>query len=182
MYGGGCVFTGAVTASIKIGYVIDLFEQLGKDVRLIIHTSDASRAVLEPKEEGNGKTVLRPWVPSEELSAIYAAADCLISIGETEGRQLSSKIFSYMSAGKPIIHFYAKECDANLPYLDKYPLALLLPVDRCKMGENAKLISLFLMWSKGKSVSFPDVEATLPECTPTSVCVSLEALASQMRQ
>jgi hypothetical protein len=39
---------------------------------------------------------------------------------------MSSKIFEYISCGKPIVHFYTANNDAKLKILKEYPLALCL--------------------------------------------------------
>lgn len=53
-------------------------------------------------------------------------ADVLISIGNSFSGAVPSKIFSYMSRGKIILHTYSDPNDPALAYLRLYPKAILL--------------------------------------------------------
>ena len=59
-------------------------------------------------------------------------SDILLSIGNMDPNLIPSKLFKYMSIGKPIIHLKRGERDSCLPYLARYPLALVL--DEGKSG------------------------------------------------
>lgn len=164
---GKILFAGALTAAVKIDYMVDLINQKLKGMSLQIYTSDASQVELE--NNPNIKTAhidVHGWVPVDKLPALYEGADCLLSIGEVQGRQLSSKIFGYMSSGMPIVHIYTSETDANLPYLSQYPLALCIQSDSKKIEANSHLLGLFLIWSRGRRVSYDQIASRFIECTP----------------
>lgn len=55
-----------------------------------------------------------------------ASADVLLSIGNVESPMAPSKIYEYMSTGKPIIHTYTYDKDPCIVPLQKYGNALLL--------------------------------------------------------
>ena len=60
----------------------------------------------------------------EALEKEYAGADILVNIGNAVDNQMPSKIFEYISTGKPIINIYKSKDCPTLKYLEKYPAAL----------------------------------------------------------
>lgn len=61
---------------------------------------------------------------AEECREIIGQADILVNIGNSINNQMPSKIFEYISTGKPIINIHKiKDCP-SLPYLSRYPYAL----------------------------------------------------------
>lgn len=105
------------------------------------------------------------WVPREELEKIYEKADAFISIAEKNGRQISSKIFDYMSHRKPIIHFYFNDNDVNIKYLKSYKHSLLIKIDG-SIGNKPNLINEFLSKEETISVNYLDLNESLLKCTP----------------
>lgn len=53
-------------------------------------------------------------------------ADVLLSIGNKESPMAPSKIYEYISTGKPIIHFYTWDKDPCIEPLKKYGNAILI--------------------------------------------------------
>lgn len=73
----------------------------------------------------------------EECNKAIEDADILLSIGNRSPYLVPSKLFKYMSTGKPIIHLSRGQKDSCLPFLKKYPLALVLS------EEHADIIAEF---------------------------------------
>ena len=55
-----------------------------------------------------------------------ANADVLINIGNRLTNQVPSKVFEYISTGKPIINLCTMENCPTLSYMNRYPLGLSL--------------------------------------------------------
>ena len=62
----------------------------------------------------------------EALAKEYDAADVLVNIGNAVDNQMPSKIFEYISTGKPIINICKSGDCPTLKYMEKYPAALNL--------------------------------------------------------
>lgn len=73
----------------------------------------------------NGQIKRYGYVEPAEVERSRNNADFLVSIGNKNTDMIPSKIFEYMSTGKPIIHFYSGN-DSSIKYLEKYPLVLLI--------------------------------------------------------
>jgi glycosyltransferase involved in cell wall biosynthesis len=103
----------------------------------------------------------RGSVSKEAALSAQTSAAALMSIGLADSCFISSKIFEYMSTGKPIIHFYCRDDDPTLPYYKKYP-AVLLVDSRGEVNENAAMITAFLA-NPPDTVPFSQLEKHYPE-------------------
>lgn len=74
-------------------------------------------------------------IPYEKIEKKIMEADILINIGNNNNNLLPSKIFEYMSYGKPIISTYEDNSEPSFIYLQKYPLSILID-GRKKMNYN----------------------------------------------
>lgn len=75
-----------------------------------------------------GRIINNGRVPYSVVEDKLSSAGFLLSVAEVNGVQMSSKIFSYISNGKPIIHFYYKQDDINKKILERYPSACLIDI------------------------------------------------------
>lgn len=92
-------------------------------------------------------------------------AEVLLSLGNAVDNQIPSKLFEYFGAGKPILHLSVSDGDAALPYLKRYPLALVL---RAADGATPEVVAGLRAWlhrSAGKSLSYAQAAAIFPEFT-----------------
>jgi TPP-dependent 2-oxoacid decarboxylase len=105
-------------------------------------------------------------VSKSEADAAVRSADILVNIGEAKGKQVSSKIFEYMSTGKPIIHLAYVEDDAVSKILEKYPLALCLVQNLLYKDANVRLTEKHITENRSKVLSFEDVKSIYPEALP----------------
>lgn len=65
-------------------------------------------------------------LPHEEVVEIIEAADVLVNFGNINSNLVPSKIFEYMSTGKPIISTFLTESDSSMHYLQQYQNVLFL--------------------------------------------------------
>ena len=102
------------------------------------------------------------WVSEEDLSNAICDANAVISVGNSVGHLIPSKIFKYMSLKKPIIHLNFIDADPCLPYLKKYGHTFFV--------ENGVDVDLddFRLWLKSlESCEISvDCEKLFPQCTP----------------
>lgn len=93
----------------------------------------------------------------------------LVSLGNTYDNQMPSKLFGYFATGKPVLHLAVSENDPTLPYLARYPLALVLHrKDGVTPGTVAKLHS-WLHNVQGHALPFAQTARLYPEFTPEKV-------------
>ena len=92
------------------------------------------------------------------MKQFYRKAHVLINLGNKESAVIPSNIFEYMSYGKPIISTYSIDDEACIPYLNKYPLSLLLDERETDLKKQRKILEEFILDVKGKSVDFKEIK------------------------
>ncbi|MCL2546601.1 MAG: glycosyltransferase [Oscillospiraceae bacterium] len=107
-----------------------------------------------------------PRVSHAEMERFYQRADILVNLGNKEAAVIPSKIFEYMSYGKPIISTYAIDNDACIPYLEKYPLSLLLDERETDLEEQAKRLESFIISTNDKHVDFEEIQSAFKHNRP----------------
>lgn len=93
-------------------------------------------------------------------------SDILLSIGNTDTTLIPSKIFEYMSSGKPIIHFYHSDDDRVISMLKDYELGFCIKQN--KEISNSEILSLmdFCISNKTNNKSFEEVQRIFYKASP----------------
>ena len=78
----------------------------------------------------------------------------LVNIGNAVDNQMPSKIFEYISTGKPVVNIYKSPECPTLKYLERYPLALNLYEKDAeeRPAENAEKVRAFCLAHRGERV------------------------------
>ncbi|WP_373472198.1 hypothetical protein [Carnobacterium alterfunditum] len=93
-------------------------------------------------------------------------SNILLSIGNTDVSLIPSKIFEYMSCGKPIIHFYTSEDDRVISLLNNYNLGFCVKQDKEIDEHMINQITEFFDVNKFRNMPFDEVEKNFFEATP----------------
>ena len=96
------------------------------------------------------------------MAEAYDRTDVLINIGNSVLNQMPSKIFEYISSGKPIINVFKSPDCPTLKYLTRYPLALNLFEGEITEhpAEKAAAIRAFCRETRGKRVPAEEIQST----------------------
>ena len=122
---------------------------------------DCEELLNKAERDSNGVVKYLGMQPHDIAMNYLAGADILLSIGNAESPMAPSKIYEYMSTGKPIIHTYTYEKDPCIEPLKKYGNALLIrDGDRNPSSE----IETFIKHSH--VMQFRDVERLFITSTP----------------
>ena len=169
-----CVFCGSLHPGMREpGFALALFRALHDDaVTLTMAGGGWERFAADADETARvlGAKFVRPGLlPPDEAAALENRADVLVSLGNTYDNQMPSKLFGYFATGKPVLHLAVSENDPTLPYLARYPLALVLHrKDGVTPGTVAKLHS-WLHNVQGHALPFAQTARLYPEFTPEKV-------------
>ncbi len=123
-------------------------------------SSDCDDLINRYIELSNGKIVRYSLVDNEKMLQTMAKADFLISVGNTTPAFKPSKIFEYISMGKPIIHFYSNDLIEGL--LNIYPAAIQINQDVLNEKESAKFIENFTIINKNVLINWNDIAMHYP--------------------
>ncbi len=165
------VYTGTLLKHIKNPtYLFNVFMDINERDKWNFHIfggGDCNDLIDGYVKEEKGVTIIKyGHVDTKIAINAMIEADILINLGSTVDSQIPSKIFEYMSTGKPIISFYKYDTEPSIPYLKKYPLSLLIKEDWDKIDENTQLIVNFINKYKGKFVDYNEIKDIFQENTP----------------
>lgn len=97
-----------------------------------------------------------------QIQKYYDSANILIYLSNKTGNQLPSKLFEYISMGKPILNFYYNDDDPSLYFIQKYKLSLSIKLDSYEDSEVEKVIS-FCFNNKNSKLCFEEATKELKE-------------------
>ena len=148
-------------------YIIDILNKTSfvKKVNIIFLSkglSDKEKNNLKQKFKGN--IMFHHYIPITELHTLYKHSDYLLNISHSNANMTPSKIFEYMSYGKPIISTFITENDAAKQYLDLYPEAIVIDQNTNKL-DNIKKLEKFMSQTH-EFVEFKKVKTLFPLNTP----------------
>lgn len=111
-----------------------------------------------------GSIAYLDYIPLSELHTMYRHADYLLNVSHINANMVPSKIFEYMSYGRPIISTYITDGDSAQKYISKYPEGICLDLKR-KQEENLNALNSFLSM-KHDGVDFNTVKSLFKNNTP----------------
>ena len=163
-----CVFTGRIYRGARDPrFTISLFSRLhtnniklklvGIDIKGLFNYIDAS--ILPSSIECCGS------LPFEEAQAAIEDADILVNIGNLILNQLPSKLFEYISSGKPIVNVCTSHECPSIPYMERYQLAINLFACDENLEEQAAMLEHFIFENAGKRLAPEQILREFPECT-----------------
>lgn len=164
-----CVYTGWLYPEIRSPqYLLDLFVDLN-DRRFRLYLVGGVFGEFPPGFFEYYRRILRESlviageVSRVEALAFQAQADVLINLGNSVTNQLPSKIFEYMSLGKPIVNVTKVDSCPTLDYLHRYPLALNLRESDGVSSNTVRQFREFCVESRGRTVAHEDVLSQFAE-------------------
>lgn len=140
-------------------YIVETLAQTSyaPDIHMIFICTGQGKQKLETlRERFPGEITISGYVEKDALVATYREANVLLNLGGPNPNMVPSKIFEYLSYGKPIISTYYVDGEASLKYFSRYPLAICMD-QRKPMKENSVAVDVFLSEKRGHMISYDDV-------------------------
>lgn len=134
---------------------------INTNINLYIFTTSDYAEMLRNTYKDNNNIIIKDYVSEKKLKSYINKMDALISLGNKESEMFPSKIVSYISTGKPIIHIYQSENDPIIKFLEFYQNSLVI---NCKENNTDK-IKAFLK-NDLKKVSLDEIYANYYRNTP----------------
>lgn len=177
------VYTGVLDLSNRNPqYVLDLFSDASEKSKLVIHfysLGNAQTVVNKYAKECPDRFVSHGSVNYIGAVSAMNGATILLSIGNKDTSQLPSKIFEYMSCGKPIIHVAYSRDDPAIAILIRYPLSYII----IKNDRHSNTINLLEDWCfthRNCRMSFEEVQKLFFNCTPEYIQSTIEQKISEL--
>lgn len=145
-------------------------------INLLFFSMGADEELKKAEESFRGSIVRHGYIPLNELHTLYMHADYLLNVSHINANMVPSKIFEYMSYGKPVISTYISDNDSAKNYLSRYPEGLCLDLKKPKADNVAALNDFFA--AGHVQVPYQDVKATFAANTPDTYLATIDKLLS----
>lgn len=121
------------------------------------------------------------FLSHEEVTKLIQSANILINIGNNISTMVPSKIFEYMSFGKPIISTYDINDEPSKNYLTKYPAVVFISGrDNCEI--NSRKISTFIDNNINKNIEYEYLENIFFKNTPKAIVQYIEKDSEKLNE
>ena len=163
-----CLFAGMIYPIARNPrYTVELFHGIHNSrIRLVFAGADKNQVCefVDEKQIGENMSFLGV-LPLEQARVEIANADILVNIGNIMTNQVPSKLFEYISSGKPILNICVNPNCPSIPYLEKYPLALSIVEGVGTPEEHSAQIEKFIIENAGRTVDKAIILERFKECT-----------------
>lgn len=149
------VYTGSMSVNTaNPSYLISIFHLLPDYIILDIYgrVTDDIRSRIENEGLLNKRIYLHGLVDHNQILDIQDSADVLVNFGNANPNMIPCKIFEYISSQNKILSFTHSEQDSSLPYMKKYPRALIVDETR-DAASNVESILQFIQSENDCSVN-----------------------------
>lgn len=168
-----CVFAGALYKGLRDpDFLLKLFAA-SRVPGVRLHLFLTNKLSEEQKAEWSAgledKLVFHPRQPLPQMLAVLRKARFLVNLGNAVPNMLPSKLWDYISSGRPILNICQIENCPTRPHLNKYPAALTLCTDWPIQEAAAMMDDFLLRHQKDETVPFEQIQALYPEATPQTV-------------
>lgn len=156
--------------------IIQLFNKCEKadKLNLVFFSMGANDALQEASKTFKGNIVCHNYIPLEELHSIYRHADYLLNVSHVNANMVPSKIFEYMSFGRPIISTFVTDGDAAQKYVVRYPEGLCIDLKDDEIT-NVDCINKFLEIAH-KVIPFDVVYDLFKDNTPERYLETIDSI------
>jgi len=148
-------------------YLLSVLYELEKrlDFKFIFFSKGDCEYEIEKATQTIKGVAQKGFVAIEELEQEILKTDFLVSIGNSVSRSVPSKIITYISYGKPIIHFSSQIDDVCNEYFSKYPLALVIDQSSSIETSSTRILN-FINKTRGKTIDFITIQKLFAMNTP----------------
>ena len=167
----GCInllYIGTIPAHIRNPRIfLEVFCAI-KDpkLRLVFIGSNTCPHVFEKFCGKDNRIKVYPFVEHDQAIALMHEADVLVNLGNNLESMTPSKVFEYMSAGKPIVSTAPIREEPSIKYLKRYPAAHILYYDSVDREVEAERMVDFIYKNVRIDIDQEKVRSDFYENTP----------------
>ena len=112
-------------------------------INMLFFSRGEKEAVEAAAKDFSGEIIYHDYIPLAELHTMYRHAEYLLNVSHINANMVPSKIFEYMSYGKPIISTYVTDGDSAEKYVSRYSEGLCIDLKKSD-DENVSSLEDFL--------------------------------------
>lgn len=171
------LYSGTIFRSEYVSYLVNLLNasSVAERVNLIFFSRGVSDNEFQRLQKTfKGTIQFSGWIPLDDLLSLYPKVDVFVSFPGNP-TAIRSKVFEYMSFGKPLMLLFDADNDVNVTTFSRYPAFIALD-ERKDTLDNLESIEHFIMQNTNNNVSFEEVEKLFPLDTVSSYVKMIDKL------
>lgn len=171
------LYSGTIFRSEYVAYIVELLNKTkyAERINLIFFSRGVPESDFDNyKTNFKGSMCFSGWIPINDLLSLYPNVDYFLSFPGNP-TAIRSKVYEYMSYGKPLVLLYDDDNDVNVSTFSRYPACLSLD-QRCASEKHILQIEEYLLQTKNVIVPFEQVEELFPNDTATAYQNLIESL------
>ncbi len=150
---------------------------LASKINMIFFSRGEKEQVEAAAKDFPGIITYLDYIPLAELHTMYRHADYLLNVSHINANMVPSKIFEYMSYGKPIISTYVTDDDSAEKYVSRYSEGLCIDLKKPD-EDNVASLEAFLK-KEHKLVPFENVKMEFKDNTPEVYLHEIDQLMNE---
>lgn len=171
------LYSGTIFRSEYVAYLVELLNKTtyAESINLIFFSRGVSESdFANYKNNFKGTIHLSGWIPINDLLSLYPDVDYFLSFPGNP-TAICSKVYEYMSYGKPLVLLYDDDNDVNVSTFSRYPACLSLD-ERLASDKHIHSLEEYIMRTKNVSISFEEVEKLFPNDTASAYQNLIESM------
>lgn len=139
------LYSGTIYNTEHLEYLIELLNttSFAEKINFIVFCRGVGEEKADVlKKTFKGSLQIGGWIPLNDLMALYPLVDYFVSFPGNPNA-IRSKVYEYMSYGKPILILYNNDSDVNKAVFSRYPASKMIDV-RVPKNENTDGVNGFL--------------------------------------
>lgn len=145
-------------------YMLKVLSGLPKDFHTNIYSQGKYVQTVKKYTKKYGNMKYNPFVSKDEISKVLKQSNIFINISNSIADFTPSKLYEYMSYGKPIINFYKNGRYSKI--LSSYPYALQINEDTTNIDDSIKQVIEFCLVCGNKNANYETLQKFFPKNTP----------------
>lgn len=161
------LYSGTIFRESYVEYLVDLLDTtpISKDINLIFFQRGISSSKWdEIKKKFKGSVYVSDWIPLEDLLALYPDVDFFMSYPGNP-TSICSKLYEYVSYGKPLLILFDDDSDVNIATFSVYPVCCCIDVRR-PIENHSFMVSGFIQANKGCCIPFEKTQSLFIKDSP----------------
>jgi hypothetical protein len=171
------LYSGTIFREEYVVALVSILNQtsFARNINLILFQKGISLDSIERiRMHFNGSVFNSDWVPLCDLLSLYPRIDFFLSFPGSP-TAIRSKVFEYMSYGKPLILLFDNENDVNLITFKKYPAFFAIDT-RASVELGAQSLEPFIVKNRDIKVSFEEVESLFKKDSPAAYVELIDSM------
>ena len=158
------LYSGTIFRKEYVSYFVDMVNRtsIAEKVNLIFFSRGVGNSDFEQlQKQFKGSIQFSAWIPLDDLLALYPSIDFFVSYPGV-ATAVRSKIYEYISYGKPLVLLYDDDKDVNVSTFSCYPACMALD-ERHPADDNARILEPYLLDNLHVSIPFEEIENSFPK-------------------